>query len=52
MWDTVVERARAKELYELQLTDVEDIIEVTFRSRKVPTAHWKTSLMGKSVWLY
>ena len=28
VWDTVVERDRAMELYDLQLTDVEDIIEV------------------------
>ncbi len=31
VWDTVVERDRAKELYELQLTDVEDIIEVNLQ---------------------
>lgn len=28
MWDTVVERERLANLYELQLTDVEDVIEV------------------------
>ena len=28
MWDTVVERERVATLYELQLTDVEDVIEV------------------------
>ena len=28
MWDTIVDRNRLAELYELQLTDVEDVIEV------------------------
>ena len=28
IWDTIVERKRLRELYELQLTDVEDVIEV------------------------
>ncbi len=31
VWDTVVERDRLKELYELQLTDVDDIIEVNLQ---------------------
>ena len=31
MWDTIVERERVKELYELQVTDVEDIIEVNLQ---------------------
>ena len=31
VWDTVVERDRAMELYDLQLTDVEDIIEVNLQ---------------------
>ena len=31
LWDTIVERERLAELYELQLTDVEDIIDVQLR---------------------
>ena len=31
VWDTILERDRVKDLYELQLTDVEDVIEVNLQ---------------------
>ncbi len=34
MWDTVLERERLSDLYELQLTDVEDVIEVMLQVEK------------------
>ena len=34
LWDTILERNRLDELYELQLVDVEDIIEVMLRVEK------------------
>lgn len=34
LWDTILERKRLDDLYELQLTDVEDIIEVMLRVEK------------------
>lgn len=34
LWDTILERERLDQLYELQLTDVEDVIEVMLRVEK------------------
>ena len=51
LFDTVVDRNRTSELFDLQSTDVDDVIEVQLKVSGDSYRSLKTSPTGKSAWL-